>query len=37
MLPLIFLPGAGGTHGFAEERPEEVAALLRTHLVGGRA
>ena len=32
------VPGArleivpGGTHGFAEERPDEVAALIRTHL-----
>ena len=26
---------AGGTHSFAQERPDEVAAALRKHLAGG--
>jgi pimeloyl-ACP methyl ester carboxylesterase len=26
---------AGGTHGFAEERPDEAAAAIRRHLTGG--
>jgi len=32
---LVTVPG--GTHGFASERPEEVASILRAHLTRGAA